>query len=188
MSRAVTFNLLKPLLPPKTAWDKIYDWVLGRARIVILITIILIALAFIAKVVVDTDAKNKDKSIDTLTTRLQFYATSSEPVFRTFSAKTDNYVKVWNGSSGISSAVTEIYSYIPDQNADITIKVDGDRVSIFGTENLDLLRQLESDLRASETFSSVVFSNLTLDRPNIESEEGEYVVLATIKNAKRESI
>src|SRR5688572_23715853 len=108
MSRAVTFNLLKPLPSPKTAWDKIYDWVLGRARIVILITIILIALAFIAKVVVDTDAKNKDKSIDTLTTRLQFYATSSEPVFRTFSAKTDNYIKVWNGSSGISAAVTEI--------------------------------------------------------------------------------
>lgn len=188
MAKSVTFNLLKPLQPPKTAWDKIYDWILGRARIVVLATIILIALAFVAKVVVDTDAKNKDKAIAGLEIRLDFYTVKIEPDLRAFAAKEDNYIKLWNGSSGITEAVAEIYSYISDPSADITVKVDADRVSIFGTENLDLLRQLEADLRASQSFSSVVFSNLTIERQDVEDQKGEYVLLATIKDPKREKI
>lgn len=188
MARNITFNLLKPILPPKTAWDKVYDWILGRARIVVLATIILIALAFVAKVIVDTDAKNKDKAIGVLKIQLDFYGSKIEPDLRTFASKTDNYIKLWNGASGVSTAISEVYSYISDPAADVTVKVDADRISIVGTENLTLLKDLESKLRASPTFSSVTFSDLTLQKQDIDTQQGQYVVVATIKNPTRPKI
>jgi hypothetical protein len=188
MSRSVTFNLLKPLQPPKTAWDKIYDWILSRARIVILLTIVLITISFIAKVIVDTDAKNKTKEIDRLEINLEFYSRISEPKFRRLITKADLYTKIWNSSASYSDVFKEIYSYVTNSGADITIRFNEDRVSIYGTEDLELLRTLENSLRNSKTFSSVVFSSLSQEREDIQDQKGQYIVTATLSSNLRSKI
>lgn len=188
MAKSVTFNLLKPLQPPKTAWDKIYDWIVDKARIVVMITIILIAIAFVAKVVVDTDAKNKTKQIDSLTQRLSFYATEVEPRFRLLALKEDVYQKLWNSSSNSAAIIREIYSYVSNPGADLTIKVSEGVVSVYGTEDLNLLRSLEENLRNSSSFSSVTFSNLTVNQQDLQDLKGEYVLTAVIKSNKRPTI
>ncbi len=188
MAKSVTFNLLKPLQPPKTAWDKIYDWIVDKARIVVLVTIILIAAAFVAKVVVDTDAKNKNKQIDSLTQRLGFYAAEVEPRLRLIATKTDTYQKIWNKASSYAPIIEEIYSYVDNPGADLTIKASDGKVSIFGTEDLTLLRHLEESLRNSESFTSVNFGNLSIDGQDLQDSKGEYSVTAVIKESKRPSI
>ncbi len=188
MAKSVTFNLLKPLQPPKTAWDKIYDWIVDKARIVVLVTIILIAAAFVAKVVVDTDAKNKNKQIDALNQRLSFYSAEVEPRLRLLATKTDVYQKIWNGSSDYAPIIKEIYSYVDNPGADLTIKAADGKVSIFGTEDLTLLRHLEESLRNSPSFTSVNFGNLSIDGQDVQNAKGEYSVTAVIKNVKRTQI
>lgn len=188
MAKSVTFNLLKPLQPPKTAWDKIYDWIVDKARIVVLITIILIAAAFIAKVVVDTDAKNKNKQIAALTERLSFYTADVEPRLRLIATKTDIYQKIWNKSSAYSAVIKEVYSYVDNPGADLTIKASDGVISIFGTEDLTLLRHLEESLRSSPTFTSVTFGSLSIDGQDLQDSKGEYSVSAVIKETKRPKI
>ncbi|MEP7103935.1 MAG: hypothetical protein ABI721_04485 [Candidatus Dojkabacteria bacterium] len=188
MAKSVTFNLLKPLQPPKTAWDKIYDWIVDKARYVVMVTIILIAAAFVAKVIVDTDAKNKKKQIDSLTERLNFYATDVEPKLRLFATKEDVYTKLWDSSSNSADIIKEIYSYVTNPGADLTIKVADGFVSVYGTEDLDLLRSLEASLRNSPSFSSVTFSNLTINQQDVQDLKGDYVLTAVIKNNKRTSL
>jgi len=188
MAKSVTFNLLKPLQSPKTAWDKIYDWIVDKARIVVLITIILIAAAFIAKVVVDTDAKNKNKQIASLTERLSFYTSEVEPRLRLLATKTDVYQRIWNGSSAYADVIKEIYSYVDNPGADLTIKASDGKISIFGTEDLTLLRNLETSLRNSPSFTSVNFGNLVIDGTDLQDSKGEYSVTAVVKNVKRDQL
>lgn len=179
------FNLLKPVAPPKTVWDKVYDWLLGRARIVILITEILIGIAFFAKVIQDTDAKNKEDLIARLTQELNFYADRLEPEFRVIEAKDISYETLWNNSNKYSEVLTEIYSYIANASSEINIRVDGREVTIFGTEDLSILQTLEANLKSSQTFSSVIIKSLTLEQQEILEQKGDYVLTAIIRDISR---
>ena len=146
------FNLLKPLDPPKTVWDKVYDWLLDRARIVILITEILVAIAFFAKVVQDTVAKNMDNQIASLTSELAFYSETLEPEFRLIESKDGAYTTIWNNSSQYADVVQEVYSYISNSASEINLRVEGREITIFGTEDLSSLQTLEAALKSSPSF------------------------------------
>ena len=183
-----SFNLLKPLEPPKTVWDKIYDWLLGRARIVILITEILIAIAFFAKVIQDTDAKNKENTIAQLTSELSFYSGNLEPRYRTLITKNDTYQNLWNNSTSYSYLISQVYSYISNSASKINIRIDEKEITIFGTEDLKILQNLEAQLKSSPLFSSVVIKNLSLEQQEILEQRGDYVLSAVIKDLYRKSL
>lgn len=183
-----SFNLLTPLQPPKTVWDKVYDWLLGRARIIILITEILVAIAFFAKVIQDTVAKNLDNQIATLTSELSFYSDTLEPKFRLIENKDTAYSTIWNNSTKYSDAVREVYSYISNSASEINVRVDGKEITIFGTEDLGSLQLLEAALKSSPTFSSVVIRSLSLEQQEILEQKGNYVLSATIADFTREDL
>lgn len=182
------FNLLKPLEPPKTVWDKVYDWILWRARIVILITEILIVFAFFAKVVQDTDAKNKEVEINRLSSELRFYSATLEPRFRAIETKDNTYKTIWNNSTQYSDILSQMYSFISNSSSEVNLRIDGSEVTIFGTENLSTLQNLESQLKASPLFSSVVIKSLTLEQQEILEQKGDYVLSAIIKDLNREQL
>lgn len=182
------FNLLKPLEPPKTVWDKVYDWILWRARIVILITEILIVIAFFAKVIQDTDAKNKENEINRINSELRFYAPSLEPQFRVIESKDNNYKNLWNNSAQYYAVLNEMYSYISNSSAQVNLRVEGREVTIFGTESLVTLQTLEASLKTSPSFSSVVIRSLTLEQQEILEQKGDYILSAIIKDFNREVI
>lgn len=184
MATQRTFNLLKPLPPPKTLWDKIYDWIVSRARVIVLVVVIAMAIIFVIKVGVDTDGKNKMREIETLQSQLQQFATNDEPRFREIIRKEDNYIKLWNTSPAYASVLAEVYSYISNNLSDIQIRIDGDKVSISGNEGLDQLLSLEVAMRTSETFSDVRFDTLTLSKEDIDKGTGQYIIIATISSDK----
>ncbi len=187
MAESRIFNLLKPIAPPETVWDKIYDWILGRARVVILITELLIVGAFVGKVVVDTTAKNKDNQIYSLQSELAFY-TDKEPVFRDIQKRDTQYVNIWNKSSGYSAILDEIFSYIPNPGAQLTIRFDKGKVSILGYDDLDSLKTLETSLKNSKTFTNASVNTLSLEQKEVLQAKGLYILEATIVNPKREAL
>lgn len=178
------FNLLKPAEEPRSVWDKIYDWVLSRARIVILITELLIAVAFVGKVIEDTGAKEKDKQIALLQSQLTFYS-SKEPVFRDFQKRTSEYNQIWSTSNEYKKILDEVYSYIPNQGAELSIKIEKNNLTVLGYDDLTAVKELETAMKASPTFSSVIIDNLTLEQKEVLQQKGQYVLVATIKNVKR---
>lgn len=174
------FNLLKPILPPKTVWDKVYDWVINRARVVVLIAEVFIVVAFAVKVGVDTNAKNKQKNIDRLTREISIYAVDKEPKFRQLFRIDSDYVRLWEISSNNHDVITEIYSYIKNPASDITVRIDKNRVSIFGTEDLRDLQELEIAVENSETFANAYIDTLTVEDEDLQTNTGQYVLIATI--------
>src|SRR5690348_13957537 len=124
MAEKRIFNLLKPVEAPTTAWDKVYDWMIGKARIIVFVTELIIAASFIAKVVVDTNAKNKDSQITTLSGQLQLYAPTLEPQFRTIQTKSSDYMNLWKNSSSYSAVINEVFSYIQNQSAELSMSID----------------------------------------------------------------
>lgn len=179
------FNLLKPVEAPQTAWDKVYEWLIGKARVVILVTELVIAVAFIFKVIEDTNAKNKEKQIEKLNAELGFYGKELEPIFRITQRKVADYVTLWNDATDYTEALQEVYSYISNPSSDITIRIDEGSVSVFGYENLAALEELESSLKGSATFSSVQVQQLSLEESGVIEDRGQYAVVAKIADFKR---
>jgi len=185
MAKQRTFNLLKPVEPPPTIWDKIYSWILVNARIVILITELLIAFTFMGKVIEDTAAKNKDKEIQNDKAELAFYSTDKEPIFRNIQTKNQKYNIIWSNSTSYTNVLKEIYSYITNPGSEITIRITKSKVSIFGYEDLGSLKDLEAAMKSSPTFNSVFVDNLSLQKKEIDTSQGLYVLEAIINTYKR---
>lgn len=179
------FNLLKPVQPPPTFWDKTYDWVLGKARVVILVTELLIVFAFVAKVIVDTQARAKDEEIATLKSELGFYATQREPLFRDIQRRDSAYQRLWKNGAHYKEVLDEIYSYIQNPGIQLTVTAEKNRVSILGYDDLSAVQNLETQLKASPSFSSVFVDTLSLEQKEILQSTGQYVLVATLADYKR---
>ncbi len=183
------FNLLKPYKPPPTSWDRIYDWLLGKARLVMVIAEIAVALAFIGKVVVDVQAKALDDQIKTKDFELQQFASAIEPNIRTIQQKSQTYSKTWDSASAYSDVLKEIDSYIPNTGSDLNIHFSGSTVTIRGDDTLGTLSLIEKSMRASKTFSAVSVPSLSSDNSAVQKDSGVLVLNATIaKVANRTQI
>jgi hypothetical protein len=178
------FNLLEPIKPPTTLWDKIYDWVLWRARIVVLVTIISITLIFIGKVIVDTDAKNKTKEIASIQSKLRVLETSYEPEFRNLFRRQDSYTKVWNASNYYSDIIREVNSYVTS-DVKLSFRFQGSTITVFGTENLSILNQIEVAMKSSTSFKSVFVNSLVVDSEETGFNQGDYILTAEMIDVKR---
>lgn len=184
MAKPRIFNLLKPIKPPPSLWDKIYDWLIGKARVVIILVELLVVTAFVLKVIEDTNAKNKDKEIERLATELSFYATEAEPAFRDTIKKADAYLELKNQSSRYSKVLEEVFSFIGLDQPSVNVRITGNRLVIVGYDNLSSLRTLEESLKTkSETLdrNSVKVGNLSLDQEDIQAEKGQIVLEANLK-------
>jgi len=188
MANQRTFNLLKPIELPPTIWDKVYNWILINARVVILITELLIVVAFLGKVIQDTEAKNKDKEITSAKSELAFYAPDREPMYRDIQQRASQYGLIWNNSSSYTNILKEVYSYISNPGTEISIRAEKTKLSVLGYVDLASLRQLETSMKASSTFSSVYVDTLTLDKKEVDQSKGKYVLIAQINNYKRDPI
>jgi hypothetical protein len=171
------FNLLKPTIEPPTAWDKIYMWIVGKARVVMVIAEVVVAITFVAKVVVDIQAKNLDEQINKREAELSLYAKQVEPEIRKLQQKAITYEKVWKRSSDYAPILEEIDSYISVTEKSIAVRFSGENVSVRGGGNLEVLKEIESNMRGSSTFSNV---QLSVDTESGAIQEGTYLITATI--------
>lgn len=181
------FNLLKPVEAPKTIWDKIYDFILYRARIVILFTELLIVASFAGKVIVDTVAKNLDQQIQTSQKQLQFLS-SLEPEIREIQKKDSIYRNLWRQAYSYSEIFSEITSYLVNPDSQIAISLINENISISGTDDLTSLQILEQKMKTSTTFKNVYIANLTLQQTELAQAQGQYALIATINNPLRQEI
>ena len=150
---------------------------------------IAVAAAFIGKVVVDVQAKNLDDAIKNKDFELQAFATSSEPTLRTLQQKALNYAKVWDASSSYADVLKEMDTYIPNTGSNLSIRINGDQVTVRGDDNLQVLSVIEQAMRASKTFKTVSVSSLSSDSGNVQDNTGVLVLNATLADVTaRQSI
>lgn len=183
--KSTIFNLLKPIEPPATVWDKIYDWLVKQARVIVMIAEVFIAVAFFAKVIVDTQAKDKQEDVDALIAEANLYtdengvANARKFRYLQIQNRDRDYISLWNNSSNVSNVLSEIYSYVPNQSNDITITVSSGNVTISGQLELSTLEQIEDQIDGSDTFASSEIT-LIIEQSDAQAGVGTYILQATL--------
>lgn len=173
------FNLLKPELPPPTAWDKIYDYIATRARIIVLVGEILLVICFVGKVLVDIQAKDINEALDTKSRDLASFFGTIEPELRQLQQKSRSYKSIWEGSSKYNEVLNEILSYIPNPGVNIIISMSGQNVTIKGDNELAILQTIESKMKVSNIFTDVQLE-LNTEGTQPGSPVGSYIITALI--------
>lgn len=174
------FNLLKPIEPPLTSWDMVYEWLVGKAKFVIMFTQVIIAITFFAKVVLDTLAKNKEKQIESLEEELSYYTGEEKrPLYWTIQNKERNYHELWTKSSNFHNLLTEIYSYIPNIGADISVNLTDDLATIYGDDTRQNFGEIEASLKESPSFLKTDVA-LTLEQKDFVEGTGKALFNAII--------
>lgn len=187
-NRNKIFNLLKPYVPPASGWDRIYEWLLGKARIVMLIVELIVVATFVTKVVIDTQAKGLEDEIKVKDFELQRLAVSVEPAIRKLQNKTEMYKILWDKSSSYASVLSEVHSYIPNPGAELLVAINRDELTISGVDNFSSLAEIERAMKASTTFSLVSLTQLNTES-SASGTTGDYILTAIIaKPADREKL
>lgn len=176
------FNLLKIQPEPPSVWTKFYDWIVGTARVVIIIVEIIVLVAFGVRVVVDMQAKNIDKQVAQHEAILGVMG-GGETQFRRVQAKTNAYKQIWNNSPDYLDIITRINAVLPVNNtiSNLTITIDKQNVLITGTapkSKEEDVKKLEDNLKNNLPF----LSDTVLQKLEDSTDQLKFTFSATLTN------
>lgn len=148
------FNLLRKQAAPPTAWEKIYAWVLGTARVIVIIVEFVVIVSFVARIVVDTQAKQLEKGIESKQDLFEGFATS-EQRYREIQLKSENYQSLWTRSSNYGDPLKEVTKLFSGNFNDLQITISADTLTIRVEGDVDRIAEIETQIKKSSVFKNV---------------------------------
>ncbi len=164
------FNFLKPQVEPPSPWSRIYDWVVGTARAILILFEIAVVIALGVRIVVDVQSKNIDEQITTLETIMSQRALE-EQKYRDLQIKTGAYATIWTTGQIYSELFDLINEYIPPSAVQFNVNLEGDLIRIDGKASNADIKQMENGLKQSNLFKDTKLTILEVasDDPNFLS-------------------
>jgi hypothetical protein len=180
------FNLLQPQEAPPTFWDKAYSWVVGTARVIIIIIEIVVFGAFAFRFILDSQTKALDDQIKVQQFKLDALK-DKEADFRKLQVKGVEYQKQWDKSSKYYATLTEVDSYLPQVTNDLIIQISQDVLTIRGFANLSSVASLETALKNSPSFESTEVFEVH-EQGSTTEQRGIFAVRTHIKDSSTRSL
>jgi len=182
------FNLLKIQAEPPSVWTKIYNWVLGTARVVIVTIEVMVLIAFVIRIVVDLRGKELDAQIERGEAVLDVLKASEEQ-FRIIQAKTAAYKQIWTNTPDYSDLIENINSLLPVNTSisELTIYIDKEIITISGVaakRKEEDVRLLESNLKDNSPY----LTNSTLEKLQDSQDLLTFQFRATLKNINNKTL
>ncbi len=173
------FNLLKQQPAPPTTWEKIYIWILGTARVIIIIVELIVIGAFVTRVVVDTQGRRIEKDIENRERTISGFEESIVR-YRIIQTRTKNYKSIWENSSNKAPVMAELNSLLAADFADLRVSIEGDLLTIRGGGTIERISVLEKAVKESDSFMNVEAFEITTEEDDIIS-RGSFGLRAIIK-------
>lgn len=180
-NRRRIFNLLKPYTPPPTGWDRVYDFIVTRARIVLLAVELIVIVSFVGKVVVDTQAKGLEDEIKLLDSQLQATQQNLEPALRLLQDKAEAYRLLWNNSNAYTPIFRELNGTLSSIGNTLVIGFENEKVTVSGQNSLNVLSSIEDILKRSASFTGTVVGRLDAGGTQ---QQGDYILNTNITKLK----
>jgi hypothetical protein len=182
------FNLLKQQAEPPSVWTKIYDWVVGSARIIIIGVEALVIIAFGIRIYVDFQAKELDKEVE-VAERIMSNMGSNELKFRNIQLRTASYETIWTNSINYLPLLQHINDLLPSnaQIEDLTIVITKDAITIEGKApktQENIIKEYENNLKTRSTFLEAV----TLERLEDNVDELKFTFRANLINLTKKTL
>ena len=182
------FNLLKTQAEPPSVWTKVYDWVIGTARIVIIVIEVIVLVAFVIRIFIDLQGKELDKKIEQGEAILNVLKTN-EADFRLIQSKTSTYSTIWNSTPDYSEMIATINASLPINVSitNLTISINKDTLTITGVadkkKEADIV-DLETNLKNNLPY----LTNSVLDRLQDTTDQLTFSFRATIVNITNKNL
>lgn len=173
------FNLLKKQVAPPTAWEKIYTWVLGTARVIVIIAELVVVVAFVTRIVVDTQGSRLDKKLKNREATLGAFS-ESEAKYRSIQNRASNYQTLWENSSNYTPALKELDTLLSGGFSDLSISITDGVVTVRGVGDVSRIDDLEKSLKQSTYFSNV--ETFEIDTTSQGDRRGNVGLRAVINN------
>jgi hypothetical protein len=180
------FNLLKPQLEPPTVWTKIYDWVLGTARVIIIVVQIIVVIAFAIRMVVDVQSKNLDREIvakESVLSSLQ----ESELRFKKIQKQTAAFEKALNISMIYSAIFAELNVLMPNNATELNIQFVSTSILISGKASVSAIGNLETELKTSRNFTNTELVQVE-SRGISQDETADFTIRTQIRDPRFRNI
>jgi hypothetical protein len=182
------FNLLKQQAEPPSVWTKIYDWVVGSARIIIIGVEALVIIAFGIRIYVDFQAKELDKEVE-VAERIMSNMGSNELKFRNIQLRTASYETIWTNSINYLPLLQHINDLLPSnaQIEDLTIVITKDAITIEGKApktQENIIKEYENNLKTRSTSLEAV----TLERLEDNVDELKFTFRANLINLTKKTL
>ncbi|MFQ5492958.1 MAG: hypothetical protein ACE5DX_02240 [Candidatus Dojkabacteria bacterium] len=145
------FNLLRPQIEPPTVWTKVYDYIVGSARVIVILVELVVVLAFVVRLVVDVQSKNLDEEIVVKEAIVKSFA-QAEARYVRIQNKTGAFNAIWTNSPIYIQLYSEINGYIPNSAREMTIQIDNDKIFITGIAITSEIGEMENAFKNSDTF------------------------------------
>ncbi|MBN1331560.1 hypothetical protein JW978_01585 [Candidatus Dojkabacteria bacterium] len=179
------FNLLKKQKIPPTLWEKIYTWVLGTARVLVIMVEIVVVISFGIRVAVDTISSRLDKEVEKQQNTLGAFS-ESETRYRTIQSRTSEYKNIYEKSSNYSAMLSELENYLGANFTGLSIYITEDELTIRGEGDVSRISSLEESLKASNYLRNVEVYDLNAQEEG--SRRADFGIRAIIENYNSRTI
>jgi len=170
------FNFLKPQVEPPSVWTRVYDWVVGTARLILIIFEVAVVIALGIRIVVDIQSKNLDDQIGNVESILNVRS-AEEIKYRLLQDKINAFTTAWTTSNSYSSEYAAINKFIPLSATDYTVSIDGMAITITGKANNADIGAMENSLKGASLFTDTKLSTL-----EVGSGLSKFTFVSTIKD------
>lgn len=155
-----SFNLLFAQNRQLDGWDKLYVWLSGTCRIIIILTLLFILFSFGYRFFLERSLNDLKDNLDTVSFRLKSYETRQTEIARVQS-EIITYNESWKQFSNLSSNIDALLTIIPKDITDMNFSTSLVGITITGTGPRSKISQIENNFKNSSLFINVVLSSLT---------------------------
>lgn len=152
------FNLLKPAKPIIPTWDKIYYWLSGTIRILILFVEVIIIAGFAYRVIIDRQSNDIKDQVSQDEKILNIYK-SREITYRNYQANLNELTKTVSGANSFINPINQLILQFPKTAvSSISFQSDGS-FTLTATTSKDIVTQFEQLLKNSKITKNVTITN-----------------------------
>jgi hypothetical protein len=145
------FNLLKPQVEAPSVWTTIYKWVVGTARIILIITETAVIAALVIRIFIDVKGKDLDERIASYETIVSVRA-SEEKKYLGLQMRTTAYKESYDKNIDASAQINELIKNIPLSFSNLDMSIVGKKVLINGEAPNTDIQKMEQYLKSSNLY------------------------------------
>lgn len=176
------FNLLRPYVGPESAWDKIYNWIVVRARLVMVIVELMLIVVFFFKVFVDIQAGAYNLQIGDNQKRYDPLVKSVYPTANQTQQKASSYMQLWNNASSYAAILNEVSAFVGSSGSEVSIRISKDGLNISGNMSLQQISQVEQKIKGDGDYAAAQVGVST--EVSESGTTGDYTLNAVIVDTK----
>jgi len=174
------FNLLKPQQEAPSVWTTIYTWIVGTARVVLIITETAVIAALVLRIVIDVNGKNLDEKVTSYEAIINIRE-NEENKYVEIQSKTKEYQTVYDKNVSYTSILNTLNKNIPTNFSNITISISGNKIIMTGEAPNEAIQRMEKYLKNSTDFSGTKLTTLGIGEDKSPDKPAKFTFETQIK-------